>query len=242
MNRSHLDTELRLIKDGLLAMAGVAEEMIRLTIRAYSEKLDSMVGEVLRMGASMDEMEVRLDQACIDLLALQSPMGSDLRFATSAIKILPDIERIGDHCENIARRAPLLNHLQRILPQGLLEALGGETSSMMRRSVEAFVASDAALARSVIDSDDKVDDIYNHCYRELVRQMVSDPLCVERASHLIIVIKNWERIGDMATNIAEEVIFIAEGVNAKHLRKQEGRPVEWQPEWKAEAKTEGRAE
>jgi len=224
MNRSHLDTELRLVKDGLLAMAGVAEEMIRLTIRAYTEKQDGLAEEVLRMGATVDEMEVRLDQACIDLLALQSPMGSDLRFVTSAFKILPEIERIGDHCENIARRAPLLNHLEQILPPGLLEALGQETTSMMRRSVDAFVATDSALARGVIDSDDKVDEIYNHCYRELVRKMVSDPLCIERASHLIIVIKNWERIGDMATNIAEEVIFIAEGVSAKHqyLSQAEG--------------------
>ncbi|MDR1841987.1 MAG: phosphate signaling complex protein PhoU [Holophagales bacterium] len=216
MNRSHLDSELRLIKDGLLAMAGMAEEMIKLTMKAYSEKTDQPVELVLDMDNILDEMEIRLDQACIDLLALQSPMASDLRFATSAIKILPDIERVGDHCANIARRAPLLNHLQQVLPLGLLEELGSEASSMMRRSVEAFVAYDSNLARQVIKDDDKVDELYHHCYRELLRQMVSDPLCIERASHLIIVIKNWERIADMATNIAEEVLYIIEGVSAKH--------------------------
>jgi phosphate transport system protein len=216
MNRSHLDAELRLLKDGLLAMAGVAEEMIKLTMKAYSEKSDQLAEQVVGMDGLLDDMEIRLDQTCIDLLALQSPMASDLRFVTSAIKILPDIERIGDHCTNIARRAPLLNHVERILPGGLLDELGAETSSMMRRSVEAFVAYDAGIAREVIKGDDKVDDLYHQCYRELLRQMVSDPLCIERASHLIIVIKNWERIADMATNIAEEVLFIIEGVNAKH--------------------------
>jgi len=221
MNRSHLDTELRLLKDGLLAMAGVAEEMIKLTMKSYSEKSDQLAEQVVAMDKVLDNMEVRFDQTCIDLLALQSPMASDLRFVTSAIKILPDIERIGDHCANIAKRAPLLNHVERILPGGLLDDLGAETSSMMRRSVEAFVAYDPGIAREVIKDDDKVDELYRQCYRELLRQMVSDPLCIERASHLIIVIKNWERIADMATNIAEEVLFIIEGVNAKHQHLQQ---------------------
>jgi phosphate transport system protein len=220
MNRSHLDAELRLLKDGLLAMAGVAEEMIKLTMKAYSEKSDQMADQVVGMDKVLDDMEVRLDQTCIDLLALQSPMASDLRFVTSAIKILPNIERIGDHCTNIAKRAQLLNHVERILPGGLLDDLGAETSSMMRRSVEAFVVYDAGIAREVIKGDDKVDELYHRCYRELLRQMVSDPLCIERASHLIIVIKNWERVADMATNIAEEVLFIIEGVNAKHQHLQ----------------------
>ncbi|MDR0498289.1 MAG: phosphate signaling complex protein PhoU [Holophagales bacterium] len=216
MNRQHLDAELRLIKDGLLAMAGMAEEMIKLTMKSYAERSDQLAESVLTMDKSLDDMEIKLDHACIDLLALQSPMASDLRFVTSVIKILPEIERIGDHCVNIARRASILNHMQPILPAGLLEGLASETSSMMRSSVEAFVASDADLAREVIIDDDKVDEIYNHCYRELLRQMMSDPLCIERASHLIIVIKNWERIADMATNIAEEVLFIIEGKSAKH--------------------------
>jgi phosphate transport system protein len=103
-----------------------------------------------------------------------------------------------------------------VLPTGLLENLGSECKSMMRRSVEAFVASDPKIAREVIADDDKVDELYDHCYNELLRLMVSDPLCIERASHLIVVIINWERIADMATNIAEEVLFIIEGVNAKH--------------------------
>jgi phosphate transport system protein len=197
-------------------MAGMAEEMIKLTISAYSEKSDLPVSLVSSMDETMDTMELKLEQTCLDLLALQSPLASDLRLVTSAIRILTDIERVGDHCVNIVHRAPMLNHLQPVLPTGLLENLGSECMSMIRRSVEAFVASDPKIAREVITDDDKVDDLYNHCYNELLRLMVSDPLCIERASHLIVVIINWERIADMATNIAEEVLFIIEGVNAKH--------------------------
>ena len=218
MTRRHLDKELGLIKDGLLKMAGMAEEMMRLTMKAYSERSGRAVETVLGMDGALDEMEVKLDQTCIDLLALQSPLASDLRFVTSAIKILPEVERIGDHCEGIARRALLFNYMQPVLPAGLLDNLGAEASSMVLRSVAAFVANDADLAREVIDDDDKVDDLYDHCYRELLRQMVSDPLCIERASNLIMVIKNWERIADRATNIAEEVLYIIEGVSAKHKR------------------------
>ena len=97
-----------------------------------------------------------------------------------------------------------------------LDRIGAETASMVRRSVDAFVNGDAELARTVIQDDDKVDDLYMTIYRELLRAMLVDPLCIERASHLILVIKNWERIADQATNIAEEVLFILEGVNVKH--------------------------
>ena len=216
MNRGHLDSELRSLKDGLLAMAGVAEEMIKLTMRAYSEKSDQLAELVIGMDMTLDDMEIKLDRACVDFLALQSPMASDLRFTTSAIKILADVERIGDHCVNIARRASMVNHLEPILPGGLLEDLGTETNSMVRRSVQAFVASDADIAREVINSDDRVDELYDHCYHELLRQMMSNPLTIERASNLIIVIKNWERIADLSTNIAEEVLYIIEGISAKH--------------------------
>jgi len=216
MNRSHLDSELRSLKNNLLAMAGVAEEMIKLTMRAYSEKSDQLAELVVGMDMTLDDMEIKLDRACVDFLALQSPMASDLRFVTSTIKILADIERIGDHCVNIARRASSINHLEPIIPGGLLDDLGSETNSMVRNSVQAFVASDANIAKEVIDSDDKVDELYEHCYHELLRQMMSNPLTIERASSLIIIIKNWERIADLATNIAEEVLYIIQGVSVKH--------------------------
>ena len=208
------DQELRDLRDGILAMAGLAEHMIDLTIQALSERSRTKGDEVMTLDRSLDEWELKLDRLCIDLLALRAPAAGDLRLIASSLKIVPELERIGDHCCNIARRATYVH--PPILSTGSLERLGQETRGMVRMAVDAFIGSDAGLARTVIQADDSVDALYGHIYRELLRLMMSDPLTIERASHLILVIKNWERIADQATNIAEEVLFILEGRSAKH--------------------------
>jgi len=208
------DQELRDLRDGILAMAGLAEHMIDLTIQALSERSRTKADEVMTLDRSLDEWELKLDRLCIDLLALRAPAAGDLRLIASSLKIVPELERIGDHCCNIARRATYVH--PPILSTGSLERLGQETRGMVRMAVDAFIGSDAGLARTVIQADDSVDALYGHIYRELLRLMMSDPLTIERASHLILVIKNWERIADQATNIAEEVLFILEGRSAKH--------------------------
>ena len=208
------DQELRGLRDGILAMAGLAEEMIDLTSQALSERSRQKADQVMALDRNLDEWELKLDRLCVDLLALRSPAAGDLRLIASSLKIVPELERIGDHCCNIARRATYVH--PPILSSGSLERLGQETRGMVRMAVDAFVGSDAGLARTVIQADDSEDDLYGSIYRELLRLMMSDPLCIERGSHLILVIKNWERIADQATNIAEEVLFILEGRSAKH--------------------------
>jgi len=212
----HFENELRDLKFSLLAMAGQVEEMISLTRETLLERSNPKAEQVSQLDKHVDEFELRLDQACIDLLALRAPFASDLRLIASTLKIVPELERIGDHCCNIARRAVTLNPQPPIDLGDLLHRLGGETHSMVRRAVDAFVNGDAAQARAVIQDDDQVDALYMQIYSELLRGMLADPLCIERSSHLIIVIKNWERIADQASNIAEEVLFILEGVNVKH--------------------------
>jgi len=212
----HFDNELRDLKFSLLAMAGQVEEMILLTHNSLMERNDGDARRVNDLDKGVDELELRLDQACIDLLALRAPFASDLRLIASTLKIVPELERIGDHCTNIARRALILNPLLPLELGDSLRRLGEETLSMVRRAVDAFVNGDAELARAVIASDDSVDALYVQINRELLRLMLADPLTIERASHLIIVIKNWERIADQATNIAEEVLFIIGGVSVKH--------------------------
>ena len=208
------DQELRDLRDGILAMAGLAEEMIDLTIQALTERSKAKSDQVMTMDRGLDEWELKLDRLCVDLLALRAPAAGDLRLIASSLKIVPELERIGDHCCNIARRATYVP--PPILSGGSLERLGQETRGMVRMAVDAFIGSDAGLARTVIQADDSVDELYGSIYRELLRLMMADPLCIERASHLILVIKNWERIADQATNIAEEVLFILEGRSAKH--------------------------
>jgi phosphate transport system protein len=212
----HFENELRDLKFSLLAMAGQVEEMIALTQQTLQERSNAKAERVSQLDQSVDESELRLDQACIDLLALRAPFASDLRLIASTLKIVPELERIGDHCCNIARRALVLNLQPPVLKGDYLQRLGSDTHSMVRRAVDAFVNGDAAQARAVIQDDDQVDALYMQIYSELLRGMLADPLCIERSSHLIIVIKNWERIADQASNIAEEVLFILEGVNVKH--------------------------
>jgi phosphate transport system protein len=212
------DQELRDLRDGILAMAGLAEEMIDLTCQALTDRSRSRADQVMALDRNLDEWELKLDRLCVDMLALRSPAAGDLRLIASSLKIVPELERIGDHCCNIARRATYVH--PPILSCGSLERLGQETRGMVRMAVDAFIGSDAGLARTVIQSDDSVDELYGSIYRELLRLMMSDPLCIERASHLILVIKNWERIADQATNIAEEVLFILEGRSAKHTYLQ----------------------
>jgi phosphate transport system protein len=213
------DQELRDLRDGILAMAGLAEQMIDLTSQALSERSRNKAEEVVAMDRGLDEWELKLDRMCVDMLALRAPAAGDLRLIASSLKIVPELERIGDHCCNIARRATYVH--PPILSLGSLERLGQETRSMVRMAVDAFIGSDAGLARTVIQADDSVDALYGQIYRELLRLMMSDPLCIERASHLILVVKNWERIADQATNIAEEVLFILEGRSAKHTYLQD---------------------
>ena len=212
----HFENELRDLKFSLLAMAGQVEEMIDLTQRSFRDRSNAKADQVMALDKNVDELELRLDQACIDLLALRAPFASDLRLIASTLKIVPELERIGDHCCNIARRALILNPQLPILGGEQLQKLGEETRSMVRRAVDAFVNGDAQLAQEVIQDDDKVDALYRDIYLELIRLMLEDPLCIERGSHLIIVIKNWERVADEATNIAEEVLFIIGGVSVKH--------------------------
>jgi phosphate transport system protein len=208
------DIDLDGLRGSITAMASLAEEMIDLSIRAL-EVPDPETGKwVNDLDRRLDAFELQLDHLCIALLALQAPAAVDLRFVASSLKIVPELERIGDHCVNIARRGPVVS--PPVLTDGSLERLGRETRAMVRRAVEAFVTGDAALARAVIQSDDSVDQLYADIFRELIRLMKADPGCIDRAGQLIIVIKNWERIADQATNIAEEVLYILEAHSAKH--------------------------
>jgi phosphate transport system protein len=196
-------------------MAGQVEEMLTLTEQALLERSNAKAERVAELDREVDAAELKLDQSCIDLLALRAPLASDLRLIASTLKIVPE-ERIGDHCCNIARRALILNVQPPVPVNDPLGRLGRDTHSMVRRAVDAFLNGDAALARAVILEDDQVDALYGQLFTDLLKGMLADPLRIERSTHLIIVIKNWERIADQATNIAEEVLFILEGVSFKH--------------------------
>jgi phosphate transport system protein len=150
------------------------------------------------------------------LLALRQPMAGDLRFITAALKISNDLERVGDHAVNIAGSAQRLSGLPQLKPLVDIPRLADLAGDMLREALDAFVRGDAATARKLVRRDDAVDDLNRQVFRELLTFMIEDPSTITRAMELILVGRNLERVADLATNVAEEVVFVAEARIIKH--------------------------
>jgi len=212
----HFEKELAALKEEMLLMGGRAEAVVRKAVEALRRVDVALAQEVLDADRIIDRMEIDVDDRCVRLLALQQPMARDLRFITAALKIVNDLERVGDHAVNIAQGAvrlagePLLKPLVDI-PR-MAELAGG----MLHDALDAFVRQDAETARRLCARDDEVDALNRQVFDDLVAYMVGDPRTVTRALELILVARNLERVADLATNIAEEVVFIAEARVIKH--------------------------
>jgi phosphate transport system protein len=169
-------------------------------------------------------MEITIEDKCLKLLALRQPMAADLRFITSAMKIVTDLERMGDQAINIVERAISLNQEPQLKPYIDIPRMAEITQSMVKDVLDAFVNRDSKLARSVCERDDLVDGLNDQVFRELLILMMSDPKTIPRAVHLMIVSRCLERIADHATNIAEDVIFMIDALVVKHHAdaKEEG--------------------
>ncbi len=222
MNQIHLDEELQNLRSGLAIMAGEVERMVELTRDCYAKR-DSALGiQVMDLDRSIDEHEIALEKQCLDVLALRAPFATDLRIVASTLKIVSELERIGDHSVNISKRFANIVKQPSTLDDKWINEIGTESLRLVKRSFDSFLSKNVELARSVIKDDDIVDKLYLNTYEELLKIMQKDPETVVRGTQLILIIKNWERIADQATNIAEEVIFMVEGRNAKHSYLDEG--------------------
>ncbi|MFM8622617.1 MAG: phosphate signaling complex protein PhoU [Holophagaceae bacterium] len=222
MNQIHLDEELQNLRSGLAIMAGEVERMVELTRDCYAKR-DSALGiQVMDLDRSIDEHEIALEKQCLDVLALRAPFATDLRIVASTLKIVSELERIGDHSVNISKRFANIVKQPSTLDDKWINEIGTESLRLVKRSFDSFLSKNVELARSVIKDDDIVDKLYLNTYEELLKIMRRDPETVVRGTQLILIIKNWERIADQATNIAEEVIFMVEGRNAKHSYLDEG--------------------
>ena len=196
--------------------------MVELTRDCYAKR-DSALGiQVMDLDRSIDEHEIALEKQCLDVLALRAPFATDLRIVASTLKIVSELERIGDHSVNISKRFANIVKQPRTLDDKWINEIGTESLRLVKRSFDSFLSKNVELARSVIKDDDIVDKLYLNTYEELLKIMQKDPETVVRGTQLILIIKNWERIADQATNIAEEVIFMVEGRNAKHSYLDEG--------------------
>lgn len=220
----HFERDLQTLRERLLVMGGLAETMIRKSIKALVDRDEALIQAVLAHEEEIDVLCLEIDDRCFTLLALRQPMASDLRFLVAGIKINGDLERIGDQAVNIVLRARHLITQPPVKPLIDIPRMAHLAREMVRKSLDAFVRRDPELARGVIDADDEVDHLRDQVFRELITYMSADPTTIPRALDLILISRNLERIADHATNIAEDVIYIVRGEDVrekgdKELRK-----------------------
>ena len=212
----HFDQELQGLKDALLAMGGRAEAVIQKSVEALKRRDPRLAEEVIADDAAIDRLEIEIDEGCVSLLALRQPMAVDLRFITGVLKISNDLERVGDHAVNIAGSAQRLAVEPALKPLVDIPRMADLAAGMLREALDAFVRRDAAAARRVVERDDEVDNLNRQLFRELISFMIEDARTITRAMELVLVARNLERVADLATNVAEEVVFIAEARIIKH--------------------------
>jgi phosphate transport system protein len=212
----HFHEELEALKQTLLAMGGLVEDQIRRVMKALLERDDPMAQEVIERDRQVNTYDVEVDEQCVSLLALHQPAAGDLRFITTALKIVTDLERIGDQAVNIAQRVLELNREPQLKPYIDLPRMAENAQRMVKESLDAFVARDTALARQVCGEDAEVDAVKEQIFRELLTFMMEDPRTIPRAIRLILISRFIERIADHATNIAEMVVYLVEGKMIRH--------------------------
>ena len=212
----HFEHDLEELKQRLLWMASLAERSVHQAVHAVLDSDQSLAETVLQEEDAINEMQIEIDDRVQRLLALQQPMAIDLRFILAVSRINNDLERIGDQAVNIAQSAlRILRHPQ-VKPYVDLPRMSELVETMVRDSLNALVQKDLELAKSVLARDDEVDRLRDQMFRELLTYMMENSRVVFPAFELILVAKNLERIGDHATNIAEDVIYIVAGRDVRH--------------------------
>jgi len=214
----HYEGQLRILKEKLLLIGHKAETAIADATRALIERKPSLAQKVIDDDDQVDQLELEIDDLCFEILAREQPVASDLRFITTAMKIVGDIERIGDNGVNIARRALEILHEPELKPIIDVPVAAAAAQRILKESLDAFVQGDAESAKRVIEGDRYIDDVCEQMLRELLTYMFEDPSTISRALRLIFVARNLERVGDHAANIAEMVIFLVEGQDVRHGR------------------------
>ncbi|GBD96969.1 MAG TPA: phosphate signaling complex protein PhoU [Nitrospirae bacterium] len=209
--------ELEHLKESLLKMAALVEAAIKNSVESLVERDSELARRVIKEDHKINAYDVHIDEEGVRLLALKQPMGKDLRFITTAMKITTDLERIGDNAVNIAERALELNREPLLKPYIDIPRMSRIAQGMVRDTIDAFVNEDVMLAKDVIMRDDSVDDLNEMVWKELMFIMTQDPTTVSRAVKITYISKYLERIADHATNIAETVVYMVEGKIIRHM-------------------------
>ena len=220
-NREY-EGELRKLRDQLLRMGAKVEEIISGSIKALLERDSELATRMIAFDRRINQMEVDIDELCLSILARRQPVASDLRFITMALKLVTDLERIGDLGVNMSERVVELNAEPPLKPYVDLPNMANEVQGMLREALDAFVAGDPERAQAVIERDTNIDAYYSQIFRELLTYMMEDAHNIFRATRLQSIAKYLERIGDHATNVAEMVVFMVKGKDIRHTGKLEG--------------------
>jgi phosphate transport system protein len=218
----HFQEELEQLKTRLLEMGGLAEEQVRLAVKGLVERDRGLIDRVLVSDEPLNALHIEIDGRCFTLLALYQPMAVDLRAIVAAVKINTDLERVGDLAINIAEAARQYSTHLPVKKLIDIPRMATIAQRMLRDALDAFVRRDTALAQSVLNEDDALDALKTQIFRELLTYMLQDPVTIEPALDLILISRHLERIGDHATNIAEDVIFMVSAKDVRHHAAEGG--------------------
>lgn len=230
MGFRHFHNQLTTLKQRLLDMSQRAEELVEMATDALRTRDREKAELVIASDHELDRLEIEVEQLAIELLALQQPMARDLRFIIGAIKISSDLERVGDHAVNIAQCALRLVALPpSITPAPEIDDMARRARRMLGDALDAFIRADGVLGREVCKADDHVDALHNSMFRILLTHMMADARTITPALELLLVSRNLERVADLATNIGEDAVYLAEGKQIKHRAEEEGAAVHAAP-------------
>lgn len=213
--RANFYTKLRDIQNGVLTMGSIVEKAIGRSIEALKNRNLPLARQVLADDTMIDQKRFDIEKNCIQLIATQQPMESDLRTIISVLYAITELERMGDHAEGIAKIVIMIGDEPPLKPLIDLPRMAEKTQDMLSRSLKAFIDNDAEAAKQIASEDDEIDELYNQVFRELISFMVEDPRTITRATRLIWVAHNLERCADRVTNICERVIYIVTGKMAE---------------------------
>ncbi|MGA7733678.1 MAG: phosphate signaling complex protein PhoU [Chloroflexia bacterium] len=211
MPRDVFHQELQAVQDSLLVMSSMVEKAIQRSVYALKTRDGKLAQEVIDDDFKINQQRFGIEEQCLLLIARQQPMASDLRIIAAVLNIITDLERMGDHAEGIAKIAIMIGDEPPLKPLVDIPRMEEMGRSMLRRSMDAFVKRDPDSARAIAEEDDGIDQLYEQIYRELLTFMMADPGTINRATHLLWVAHNLERIADRVTNICERVIFLVTG-------------------------------
>lgn len=211
MTRTAFERQLAEIQEDMLVLANMVEDAVERAIQALRNRDTGLARQIIADDTKINHKRYETEEKCLELMATQQPLASDLRTIVAVLHIIVDLERMGDHAEGIAKIALMLADEPPLKPYIDIPRMAQVASRMLLGSLEAFKHRDAARARSICDEDDEVDALYDQVYRELLTFMLQDPRTIQRATHLIWVAHNLERVADRVTNICERVVYLVEG-------------------------------